>query len=267
MNAFFGSNGYRVIDRTDLTAEEITFENAWGVADGDLYQRVIREATAVHSANKPFFFEIMTTSNHRPYTFPKNSAGIVSGSGRSGAVRYTDLALGEFIAAARQQPWFDNTIFVIIADHCAGSAGKDALPLAQYHIPLFIYAPRHIAPATIAILASQIDVAPTLLSLLHFSYSSQFFGRDILHDGGPGRALVSTYQRLGLYRDNQLAYLSPKQALTVIDNPLGEERIEPDAQARQQPIVRELMAYYQGADWLLSHRINRWEDLPSIPTR
>ena len=265
MNAFFSGNGYRVVDRTDLAAEEITFENAWGVADGDLYQRVIREATAVHAANKPFFFEIMTTSNHRPYTFPENSAGIVSGTGRSGAVRYTDFALGEFIAAARKQPWFDNTVFVIIADHCAGSAGKDALPLAQYHIPLFIYAPQHIAPATITSLASQIDVAPTLLSLLHFRYDSQFFGRDILQDGGPGRALVSTYQRLGLYRNNQLAYLSPKNALTVVDDPLGQESIEPDAQARQQPIVRELMAYYQGADWLLSHHINRWEDPPVSP--
>jgi phosphoglycerol transferase MdoB-like AlkP superfamily enzyme len=264
MNAFFSGNGYRVVDRTDLAAKEITFENAWGVADGDLYNRVIREASSEHAAGKPFFFEIMTTSNHRPFTFPENSAGIVSGSGRSGAVRYTDFALSEFITAARQQPWFDNTVFVIIADHCASSAGKDALPLAQYHIPLIIYAPRHIAPAMIASVASQIDLAPTLLGLLHFSYSSQFFGRDILLEGGPGRALVSTYQRLGLYRNNQLAYLSPKQALTVVDDPLGKEIIEPDAKAQQQPIVHELMAYYQGADWVLTHRINRWEGPPLV---
>ena len=86
----------------------------------------------------------MTTSNHRPYTYPENRIDIPSKSNREGGVKYTDYALGEFLKIAATKPWFDNTIFVITADHCAGSAGKTALPPHKYHIPLLIYAPKNI---------------------------------------------------------------------------------------------------------------------------
>jgi len=75
---------------------------------------------------------------------------------------------------ARSRPWFDSTVFVIVADHCASSAGKAEINYAKYHIPLFFYAPRWIAPQRIHTLASQIDIAPTLLGRLNFSYESLF---------------------------------------------------------------------------------------------
>ena len=100
---------------------------------------------------------------------PDGRIDIPSGHGRDGAVKYTDYAIGRFIAEARKKPWFDRTLFVIVADHTAGSAGKEDLPVANYHIPLFILAPTIIKPRTYDAVASQIDIAPTLLGLLKVS--------------------------------------------------------------------------------------------------
>lgn len=169
MNAFFSGNGYRIVDETCLGSSEVTFKNAWGVCDEDLYNRAIREANQSYKAEKPFFFHIMTTSNHRPFTFPEGKIDLVpgsgtTGSGRSGGVKYADYALGRLMKQAEQQPWFEDTVFVVVADHCAGSAGRVGLPVERYHIPLFIYSPKHIRAEEVSALSSQVDLAPTLLA-------------------------------------------------------------------------------------------------------
>lgn len=258
MNDFFAGNGYRTVDRADFASSEVSFENAWGIADGDLFRKVLSEADRDHGAGQPFFFQVMTTSNHRPYTYPDGVIDIPSGSGRAGAVKYTDYALGRLLEEASSHPWFNNTVFVILADHCAGSAGKDALPINRYHIPLFIFAPGHVAPGVNHTLSSQIDVAPTLLGLVHFNYRSQFFGQDLLAPATRERALIGNYQRLGLLEDDRLAYLSPQRKLTVIDHPGPEGQLEKDGDAAARAISADTQAYYQGADYLISHRLNRW---------
>ena len=203
MNAFFSGNGYRIVDQMDFEDNEITFQNAWGVSDEDLYNKAIKEANKSLDAKKPFFFHIMTTSNHRPYTYLDGKIDIPPGTGRAGAVKYTDYALNQFIQNAKMQRWFDDTIFVIVADHCAGSAGKVGLPVEKYHIPLFIYSPKYITYGEISKVASQIDIAPTVLALLNFNYKSYFFGSNILGDDFAERALIGNYQKLGLYKNNK----------------------------------------------------------------
>ena len=110
---------------------------------------------------------------------------------------YTDYALGRFFEEASRQPWFDNTVFVITADHCASSAGKTEIPLEKYHIPALIFAPGLITPQQVDKVISQIDLMPTLFSLLGMDYDSHFFGQDALSDDFRERAFVATYQDLG----------------------------------------------------------------------
>jgi phosphoglycerol transferase MdoB-like AlkP superfamily enzyme len=99
MNAFYGGNGYRVVDLYDFEDGEVIFQNAWGVSDGDLYRKAVKEANRAFDEGKPFFYNLMTTSNHRPYTFPEGKIDIPSGTGgRNGAVKYSDFALGEFLS-------------------------------------------------------------------------------------------------------------------------------------------------------------------------
>ena len=107
-----------------MGSAEIGFANVWGVADEDLFARVMREGDAAHAAGRPFLFQVLTTSNHRPYTYPEGRIDIPSGSGRPGAVKYADYAVGKLIEDARKKPWFNDTLFVFAADHTAGAAGK-----------------------------------------------------------------------------------------------------------------------------------------------
>lgn len=252
MNAFFSGNGYRIVDQAALPKAEMEFENAWGMSDEDLYRQAVKLADAEHAAGKPFFLQLMTTSNHRPYTYPEGRIDIPSGEGRAGAVKYTDYAIGRFLEAARQKPWFDQTVFVFVADHNAGSAGQQDLPVENYRIPMFIHAPALIEPRRIDRLASQIDIAPTLLGLLGFDYTSTFYGRDMLRDGDwQGRALIGNYQHLGLYDGERLAILSPRRQMRSV----GEDEREV---AGDDPLVRRAIAYYQGADHAFRQRLIAW---------
>lgn len=265
MNAFFAGNGYGVIDQPAMPRESIGFSNAWGVADENLYDVTLAQADRAHAANQPFFFHLMTTSNHRPYTYPHGRIDIPSGSGREGAVKYTDWALRRLFDQARGKPWFTNTLFVIVADHCAGSAGKVALPLERYHIPLLIYDGAHTGVVTTV--ASQIDVAPTLLAMLHMDYASAFFGKDILAvPAEDGRALISNYQSLGLYRRGLLSVLSPHRRMDEHRNP---ESNDPQVISLSVPdnLTRENIAYYQSASYIYSHRLNAWPPASAVVAR
>jgi phosphoglycerol transferase MdoB-like AlkP superfamily enzyme len=245
MEHFFGSNGYRVVDRTAIRSEDIHYENIWGVADEDLFTQALKELDGEHAAGKPFFAHIMTTSNHRPYTYPAGRVDVPSGTGAEGAVKYTDWAIGNFIERARSRPWFDDTLFVIIADHCAAARGKTDLPLDRFHIPMIIYAPKHIEPARVETIASQMDVPPTILALLNFSYVSRFFGQDILTDGKQHpRALMANYQTVGYYEDGMLVELRPQRRVTVLDAVTGRELPSTEVTRHQ---ANETIAYYQAA--------------------
>ena len=258
MNAFFSGNGYRVVDQSSVDESEIHFKNAWGMADEDLYKQTLKLADADYAKQQPFLLQLMTTSNHRPYTYPENRIDIKSGNGRDGAVKYTDYAIGQFLEQARQKPWFDNTIFIFVADHTAGSAGKEDLPITNYQIPLFIYAPKLIEPRENAQLASQIDLAPTLLGLLNLDYQSTFFGRNLLQDNPlPPRVVVGNYQHLGLFDGKDLAILSPRQGLRRHDDALTESR--ESRVNSDDPLVSRAITYYQTASYGFKQQLLGWK--------
>jgi phosphoglycerol transferase MdoB-like AlkP superfamily enzyme len=243
MGTFFSGNGYTVIDRTAIKSGEISFENIWGVADEDLFRLAIAELDKRYAARKPFFAHIMTVSNHRPFAYPSGRIDIPSGTGREGAVKYTDFAIGQFIDAARAKPWFDRTLFVIVADHTHKGRGRTELPPENYHIPLIVYAPGHVAPGRVDTIASQIDVGPTILGMLGFGYRSRFFGHDILHEGAKDpRALLANYQTVGYYRDGIVVELKPKGRYRIVDAATGRERAEDALSAR---VMDEAISYYQ----------------------
>jgi phosphoglycerol transferase MdoB-like AlkP superfamily enzyme len=257
MNYFFGNNGYRVIDRNSPEAD-ITFANVWGACDEDLYRWTMREADSAHAKGKPFHFFVMTTSNHRPYTFPEGKIDLPSKiSGRAGAVKYTDFAIGQFIREAANKPWFKNTVFVIVADHCASSAGRAELPVENYHIPLIIYSPGgHIAPGRVSKLTSQMDYAPTLLGLLNWSYPSRFFGHDVRRaPDDAAHALIGNYQKLGHLSRGRFVVLKPQRAISHYTVKLSDRQLVPaPVNADDED---EAISYYQVAHYLYMNRLYR----------
>jgi phosphoglycerol transferase MdoB-like AlkP superfamily enzyme len=258
MNYFFKNNGYKIVDRNEIPDNEVTFANAWGVCDQDLFNRVLAESDLSFKAGKPFLNLIMTTSNHRPFTYPEGVIDIPSGIGRAGAVKYCDFAIGEFIRKASAKPWFQNTLFIIMADHCAGSAGQAELPFKDYQIPLIVYNPAIVQSQRVDKLSSQIDVAPTILALLNWNYESKFFGKDILQmKPEDERAFIANYQKLGFIKNDRLTILSPQQKATSykIDRLTGTTKSE----KVDEESLNEAVTYYQSASFMQKNRLNKWE--------
>ena len=249
MGDFFGKNGYEVIDSKDIN--KVTFSNIWGVCDEDLYDKALQVFDNNAKSNRPFFAQIMTVSNHRPYTFPE---GKIRFDGdpkcRDGAVKYTDYTIGDFLKKASTHSWFNNTIFIVIADHCASSAGKLSIPVDKYHIPCLFYAPSMIQPCRVDALCSQIDIIPTLLSLLHINEPLPFTGRNILSDDYWSRAFMATYQDLGYLENDILTVLTPKKepAQYLVRQQADGKHVEEKIDTPVDSLIRKAQVFYQFAN-------------------
>lgn len=267
MNAYFGGNGFNIYDRghgsvlsdeiqavrNHIEDNEVTFENAWGICDEDIFNKMLRVADKQYATGQPFFNFVMTTSNHRPYTYPSGKIDIPSGTGRNGAVKYTDFALREFFATAKTKPWYNNTVFVIVADHCASSAGKDEIDVANYHIPAFIVNLPENQHQKVSKLCSQIDLFPTLFGLLHWSYESDFFGRNILRPEFDQRSLMGTYRKLTLMKQDKVMILSDQKKQAFYQWNKKDNSLSPLPLA--QPFLDETIAWYQTADYLFTKKM------------
>lgn len=265
MDEFFKGNGYEIIDKKTFKPNEISFSNIWGVCDEDMAKKAITFMNAEAKSGTPFFNHWMTVSNHRPFTYPEGKIDIDSHSkSREGGVKYTDFALHQFFKMAQKQAWFKNTVFVIVADHCASSSGKTELPLHKYRIPAMIYAPGFITPQKVNKLVSQIDLMPTLFGLLDFNYESKFLGQDVFSSSYKERALIATYQDLGLIKNHRLTIISPKQKVQQFDLkihptagiPLAfqENFEEIPVHKVDAKLVKETIAYYQITANLLENK-------------
>jgi phosphoglycerol transferase MdoB-like AlkP superfamily enzyme len=176
---------------------------------------------------------------------------------RNGGVRYTDYALQWLFNAVKNKPWYNNTIFVVVADHCGSSAGKTELPVLKYQIPCMIFAPALVHAQKVDKLCSQVDVAPTIMKMLNWSYPSTFYGHDILTmKPEQERAFIGTYQKLGFIRSNQLAVLSPQKKITQLsfDRFSGDMKQVPLKDDMKQDVI----SLYQTAEHIFVSGKNKF---------
>jgi len=268
MEDFYQGNGYDIVDRNDFKPEEITFANVWGVSDEDMAKKAIEVMNQEAKSGKPFFNHWMTVSNHRPFTYPEGRIDIPgTAKSRDGGVKYTDYSLRKFFEMAKKQDWYKNTIFIIVADHCASSAGKTELPLDKYRIPGMIFSEGFIAPRQFNQLMSQIDVMPTLFGLLNFNYQSKFLGQDVFSGSFQPKAYVATYQDLGLIKDNYLTVISPTKkvrqySLTLQKSNLPENfKLYYDINLVKntiQNLVDDCVSVFQStSNWVQQNKLNQ----------
>ncbi|MDF2932859.1 MAG: alkaline phosphatase family protein [Chryseobacterium sp.] len=259
MNNFFGGQGFDIIDRNRgnplsdeiktqrfaINDNEVSFENAWGICDEDLYKQSIKYADRSTKANKPFFQFVMTTSNHKPYTFPSGKIDLPQGD-RNAAVKYTDYALGKFITNAKTKTWFKNTVFVIVADHCASSAGKWEINIAKHHIPAIIYNLNQ-QPEKINRLTSQIDLMPTLFGYLGWNYTTRLYGKDINQTKtGDERAFIGNYRTLGMLKENTFTQIDDRKRVKQFKVSEKDKSFTEISNVKKN-LVSETVAYYQTA--------------------
>jgi phosphoglycerol transferase MdoB-like AlkP superfamily enzyme len=265
MNQYFGSNDFDVTDRgrnisvgdrfkskrTIIGDSSVHFENAWGISDEDLYDVVIRDADEKYARQHPFYDFVMTTSNHRPYTYPPGKIKIPSGTGREGAVMYTDYAIRQFFNKIKNKPWYKNTVVLLVADHCASSAGKDEIDISKYHIPCLVVNLPNKSKERISKMCSQIDLYPTLFHLLGWEYESNLFGRNVLEDDYVPRIILGTYQQLAYLRNDSLVVLGPKRSAETFLYSMAANHQVP----KKLPpyIVNEAIAQYEAAYFLFKN--------------
>jgi phosphoglycerol transferase MdoB-like AlkP superfamily enzyme len=226
LRPFMTANGFeRFIEQKDFVNP--AFSTIWGVCNEDLYGRALEECRVMAQSDKPFFVAMLSVSNHKPFTFPKGRiAENPDKRRRTHAVKYTDWALGQFFRAAKQEAFYTNTLFVVVADHGARVYGRQTIPMPSYEIPLLVLGPAvGSRPSRVATLGGQLDVAPTVLGLIGRPYECSFFGRNLLSlPPQTGRALLHHNRDIGLYEGERMAVLGLNQSVEYFH---GDPRTEP----------------------------------------
>ncbi|MFC5300399.1 LTA synthase family protein [Azospira restricta] len=216
MRGFFLANGFsRVTDENDYVNP--VFKASWGVSDEDLFNKTHERLLAKHGDGLPSFTLVFTSSNHSPFEFPDGRIELYEqpkGTDNN-AVKYTDWALGRFIEKAKKSPYWQDTLFVVVADHDIRVRGETLVPIERFHIPGLILG-ADIKPRTVKTVASQIDLPPTLLSLLGVDARHPMPGRDLTREpeGLPGRAMMQYNENYAWMEGQQVVVLRPDKAPT-----------------------------------------------------
>ena len=243
MRSFFTGNGFqKIVDIGDMKPK---FVASWGASDEDLFDKSLERLKTLHDADKPFFSLIFTSSNHEPFEFPDGKIALHDGDKQTvnNAVKYADYALGKFIREAKKQAYWKDTVFLIVADHDNRVYGDSLVPIKKFHIPGLILG-ADIAPKRITTIASQVDLAPTLLSLLGVSSTHPMIGRDLVKDSTtPGRALIQFNDYFAYLEGSSATVLRPGQPPLAARYDAASGAFDPGAAAPDKAAADKAMAH------------------------
>jgi phosphoglycerol transferase MdoB-like AlkP superfamily enzyme len=257
MKPFLVANGYdQIVDEKDFPNP--SFANVWGVADEDLYAGAIRQFRALSQTNKPFFATILSVSNHKPYTYPPGRIPENPNGTRDRVVKYTDWCLGQFFKAAKQEVFWTNTIFVVVADHGARVYGSQDIPIFSYEIPLVILGPAVVPqPQRLHATGCSLDLPPTILGLIGRPYESLFLGRDLLRDPPDTyHALLNHNRDIGMFAHDRMVVLGLQKAVEFYaGNPHAVNLdLTPQPAPEDLELEKNAGAIFQVADELYMNR-------------
>ena len=229
MRRFFLNNGFqKVIDQKDF--DDPRFVSTWGVSDEDLFLKAHEYLSGM--GDKPFFSLVFSSSNHKPFEIPADKVEERSGPDgpRHMAVSYADYALGRFLELAKASDYWDNTVFLVVSDHNSRVKGAHLIPIERFHVPGVILG-GSIAPRRVPGITSQIDLLPTLLSLMGVDSRHPAIGRDLTLPGyyqGTGRAQMQFHDIQGWLVDGKVVIMQHKTpAKSYLYKPGGNLRPDP----------------------------------------
>ncbi|MVG15625.1 LTA synthase family protein [Aeromonas jandaei] len=213
MRSFFLGNGFTtIVEQKDFTNP--VFKGSWGASDEDLMAKADETFRELHKQGKPFFSLVFSSSNHDPFEFPDNRIALYEQpqQTRNNAAKYADYAIGEFFKKARNSEYWKDTLFLVIADHDSRVSGASLVPIPRFHIPGVIVGDG-IAPKKDPRIVSQIDMAPTLLSLMGISADYPMLGKDLtrMPADWPGRAIMQYDKNFALMRGQDVVILQPER--------------------------------------------------------
>jgi phosphoglycerol transferase MdoB-like AlkP superfamily enzyme len=261
-SGFFGNQGMRnFVGREDFV-DPVFIDPTWGVSDQDMFARGADELARLGRQGKPFYALLQTLSNHTPYALPANlPVERVTGHGSLDehltAMRYADWSLGQFFAKARQEPYFKDTLFVVLGDHGFGNDEQiTEMDLSRFSIPLLLIGPgvQETFGGSSANVGSQVDVVPTIMGRLGQPVQQQCWGRDLLAlpPGDEGVAVIKpsgSDQTVGLVTGERILIKPRDREARLYRYQLGHDaraEVIDDAQARSE-LERKLSAFVQTA--------------------
>ncbi len=214
MASFFNGNGFKnIIDETDFDKDgkKYALKGTWGYSDEDLVVKANEYFKSL--GNKPFFSLMFSTSNHEPFEFPDGRIQLYEQPKNSvhNAMKYADFSIGKFFELAKKEAYFNNTIFVVIADHNTRTYGKNLVPVNKFHIPALIIAPNVEKGSTYDNLASQMDIPSTVLALSGITTKTPMVGRNLLKlpKGTKGRTIMLFHETYAFRVDDDIVILNP----------------------------------------------------------
>jgi phosphoglycerol transferase MdoB-like AlkP superfamily enzyme len=235
--------------------DDSDFDGKWGIFDEPFLQFT---AQKLNQAAQPFFSTIFTLSSHNPYTLPKQYEDVIEDGQipMHRVVRYSDLALQKFFEQAKQMPWFENTLFVITADHTSDNVEKSfSSKIGKHRIPIILYSPSGLVPQKESKkIVQQLDIPVTILDYLGIAEQEidklSPFGRSMLNDDAPGKALFYEDGLYWLLSGNSYTTLDQqglRAATKVLDEPFFDVRNSSTSpQADLQQLKANLQLYNNG---------------------
>lgn len=226
------------------------FDGNWGVFDEEFLQFHARK---LNTFKQPFFSSVFTLSSHHPYTIPeKHERKFTTGSLKIlEAIGYTDFALRRFFKTASEMPWFENTLFVITADHTAQALKPEyKTNLGQFRVPIIFY---HPADSTLRgmknLITQQLDIMPSVLDYLNYPEPFISFGNSVFQAGENHIAFIfqnGIYQLIEngytlFYNQNE----GPISFYNFETDPLLKNNILEASQIRSQEMVKKLQSVIQ----------------------
>ncbi|NWB91734.1 LTA synthase family protein [Pseudomonas agarici] len=199
-SGFFGSQGMTTfIGRNDFV-NPVFSDPTWGVSDQDMFDRSLEELKTRGESGKPFYALLQTLSNHTPYALPtplpvERVTNRGSLNEHLTAMRYADWALGQFFEKARKEPYFKETLFVVVGDHGFGNDEQiTEMDLGRFNVPLLLIGPgiQEKFGARRDTVGTQIDIVPTIMGRLGGEFRQQCWGRDLLNlpEGDKGIGMI-----------------------------------------------------------------------------
>lgn len=229
MAGFFLGNGFEhIIDQRDF--ENPRFIGSWGASDGDLFSKADQEFDRLQQQGKPFFSLVFSSSNHTPYEYPQDAITLYEqpAQTRNNAIKYADYAVGQFFQAAKRSAYWDDTLFLIVADHDARVHGADLVPIKHFRIPGILVG-KELPARRDSRIFSQIDLAPTLLALLGIEMEHPMIGQDItaLAADYEGRAIMQYDQNQAYMQGNQVVVMQPNKPALQLSYDAQTELLSP----------------------------------------
>lgn len=229
MKTFFFGNGFeQIVEEKDY--RNPGFVGSWGVSDEDLYNKADEEFERLSKDDKPFFSLVFTSSNHSPYEYPQGKIEQYDENymTRNNAVKYSDYALGTFFEKAKKSGYWDDTIFIVIADHDARVSGANLVPVKHFHIPALIIG-KGIEPRKDDRISNNIDMPPTLLSLIGVDAKSPMIGRDLTKPLAreDERAMMQYDKNFGYLTRDNLVVFSPGEKVTTLSYDFENKTMQP----------------------------------------